>query len=112
MALKPANALLTLALLVSGCAHYPINAPLTVGNARVGYRFQDFVTQTNSDELLLMLAFSGGGTRAAALSYGVLDELAKTEVGQPGNEHRLLDDVTMISSVSGGSFTAAYYTLR
>ena len=58
-----------------------------------------------------MLAFSGGGTRAAALSYGVLEELAKTEVGSPSHEHRLLDDVKMVSAVSGGSITAAYYTL-
>ena len=30
-----------------------------------------------------MLAFSGGGTRAAALSYSVLEELKKTDVGRP-----------------------------
>jgi NTE family protein len=58
-----------------------------------------------------MLAFSGGGTRAAALSYGVLEELARTPVGAQGKQHRLLDDVDIISSVSGGSFTAAYYAL-
>ena len=58
-----------------------------------------------------MLAFSGGGTRAAALSYGVLEELAKTEIVWEGNRRRLLDEVDLISSVSGGSFTAAYYAL-
>jgi len=67
--------------------------------------------RTNSDDLLLMLAFSGGGTRAAALSYSVLEELSKTEVGLGGKQHRLLDDVGLLSSVSGGSFTAAYYAL-
>jgi NTE family protein len=102
--------LLLSALLISGCAHYPVNAPVHSANPQSGYRFQT-VAQTNSDDLLLMLAFSGGGTRAAALSYGVLEELRKTEVGSPGNEHRLLDDVGLISSVSGGSFTAAYYAL-
>jgi NTE family protein len=45
------------------------------------------------------------------LSYGVLEELDKTEVGSPGNKHRLLNDVKMVSAVSGGSITAAYYTL-
>jgi NTE family protein len=59
-----------------------------------------------------MLAFSGGGTRAAALSYGVLEELARTPVGAQGKQHRLLDEVDSISSVSGGSFTAAYYALH
>src|SRR5579864_7452135 len=101
---------LMLALLVSGCAHCPLNAPLSAVDARAGYRFQN-APQTNSDDLLLMLAFSGGGTRAAALSYSVLEELKKTEVGAPGNQHPLLDDVNLISSVSGGSFTAAYYGL-
>ena len=33
-----------------------------------------------SPELLIMLGFSGGGTRAAALSYGVLQELAATRI--------------------------------
>jgi len=111
LAFKPFAVLIFSALLASGCAHYPVNATLAAVNPRTGYRFQTVAPQTNSDDLLLMLAFSGGGTRAAALSYGVLEELAKTEVGQPGNEQRLLDDVTMISSVSGGSLTAAYYTL-
>lgn len=109
--LKCCAALVVFALTVSGCAHYPANAPLKTIDTHSGYRFPNAVAQTNSDGLLLALAFSGGGARAAALSYGVLDELRKTEVGCPGNEHRLLDDVEMISSVSGGSFTAACYSL-
>jgi NTE family protein len=59
-----------------------------------------------------MLAFSGGGTRAAALSYGVLKELRDTPVVTEGQTKRLLDEVHTISSVSGGSFTAAYYGLH
>jgi NTE family protein len=57
------------------------------------------------------MTFSGGGTRAAAFSYGVLEELAKTEVYWEGHDRRLLDEVDVISAVSGGSFTAAYYGL-
>jgi NTE family protein len=102
---------LLLALLTSGCAHYPVNARLKAINPIAGYRFENAVAQTNSDDTMIVLAFSGGGTRAAALSYGVLEELAKTQVGQTNDEHRLLDDVDMVSAVSGGSFTAAYYTL-
>lgn len=60
---------------------------------------------------MLVLTFSGGGTRAAAFSYGVLEELARTEITEGGHRHRLLDEVDLISSVSGGSFTAAYYGL-
>ncbi|MBX2838927.1 MAG: patatin-like phospholipase family protein [Gammaproteobacteria bacterium] len=60
----------------------------------------------------VMLAFSGGGTRAAALSYGVLQQLRDTLIGSEDEKRRLLDDVGVISSVSGGSFTAAYYGLH
>ena len=66
----------------------------------------------NSNELFVILAFSGGGTRAAALSYGVLDALRDIKVDCPGRCASLLDEVDLISSVSGGSFTSAYYALR
>lgn len=59
------------------------------------------------DKLTLVLTFSGGGTRAAAFSYGVLQGLKHTEV----NGDDLLSKVDIISSVSGGSFTSAYYGL-
>jgi NTE family protein len=70
--------------------------------------------RNNSDRLFVVLAFSGGGTRAAALAYGVLDELRRTTLPCPTDEagcanKTLLDEVDVISSVSGGSFTAAYY---
>ena len=64
-----------------------------------------------SDEITIILTFSGGGTRAAAFSYGVLDELRKTSIFINNKKHRLLDEVDLISSVSGGSFTSAYYGL-
>lgn len=102
------SVLITL-LLVSGCAHYPRNARLTGSEPAAGYRFRPTTSPTNSSDLLLMLAFSGGGTRAAALAYGVLEELARTPLGAEGTQHRMLDEVDIISSVSGGSFTAAYY---
>jgi NTE family protein len=111
MTLKRIPFFLAILLLVSGCVHYPRNARLTSSGASSGYRFQKTASPTNSSDLLLMLAFSGGGTRAAALSYGVLEELARTPVGLEGAQHRMLDEVDIISSVSGGSFTAAYYAL-
>ena len=111
MSLKYSSLLLALALLAGGCAHHSANAPLQTTDARRGYRFQNAATQTNADDLLLLLAFSGGGTRAAALAYGALEELRETEVGQPDGRHPLLNDVNLISAVSGGSFTAACYAL-
>ena len=61
MILKTVQFLLAVLLLASGCAHYPVNAPLSRAGSRAGYRFQNAAPQTNSDDVLLMLAFSGGG---------------------------------------------------
>ena len=94
-----------------GCAHYPVNQPLKQVDPQSGYRGKHMGVPGNSEDLLLYLTFSGGGTRAAALSYGVLEDLRKTEVVIDGKKRRLLDEVDGISSVSGGSFTAGYYGL-
>lgn len=64
-----------------------------------------------SGEVMMMLAFSGGGTRAAAFAYGVLEELRDTSITINHRRRRLLDEVDIISAVSGGSFPAAYYGL-
>ena len=64
---------------------------------------------SDADETSLVLAFSSGGTRAACLSYGVLKELKNTKL--PGTDRTLLEEVDVISTVSGGSFTGAYYAL-
>ena len=98
-------------LFLSGCAHYPVNQPLKQVDPQSGYRPKYMGNPGNSENLLLYLTFSGGGTRAAALSYGVLEELRITEVVIDGKKRRLLDEVDGISSVSGGSFTAGYYGL-
>jgi len=64
-----------------------------------------------SNDLSLFMAFSGGGTRSAALSYGVLKKLRDTKVTIGNKQRRILDEVDSISSVSGGSFTSAYFGL-
>ena len=106
---------LVLALLVTllaGCATRPVNPPITQADDMKGYRFENRKPRGIGDENLLILAFSGGGMRAAAFSYGVLEFLAKTEVKGPlGNTVRLLDEVDIITGVSGGSFTALAYGL-
>lgn len=103
--------LLLAALLMAGCAHYPINPSLDRYDPEKGYRLKNMSSPNDSDSLLIILTFSGGGTRAAALSYGVLEELARTEIFWEGRRKRLLDEVDLISAVSGGAFTAAYYGL-
>src|SRR6266404_5651880 len=112
MRLHPA-AVLSAALLLGGQSpHYPDNARMNHYDPQSGYRFRNLSTTGNSDSLQIFLAFSGGGTRAAALSYGVLEELARTQIVWEGQRRRLLDEVDYISAVSGGSFTAAYYALH
>ncbi len=75
------------------------------------YTISNYSKQHPAGDTLFLLAFSGGGTRAAALSYGVLEELRDTRYQSKGEQVRLLDEVDRISSVSGGSFTSAYYGL-
>jgi NTE family protein len=70
------------------------------------------VAGDRSGEVLVFVAFSGGGTRAAAFAYGVLQELRDSEIATEQGRRPLLHEVDVISSVSGGSFTSAYYALR
>ncbi len=105
-------ALLALPLLLGACASRPVNPPITQADPKSGYRFETRQAHFKSHEYLVILAFSGGGTRAAAFSYGVLEFLRRTEVvGPKGNRFRLLDAVNIITGVSGGSFTALAYGL-
>ena len=102
-----------LAVTLTGCGTFPKNPVLQKYQPDQGYRFETLEPgPDNTDSLFVVLAFSGGGTRAAALSYGVLESLRNTQIEWNGQRKRLLDEVDIISSVSGGSFTAAYYALN
>lgn len=101
-----------LVLSMSGCTYLspPLNQPVENVAHGNGYSFN----RTRGGQLgdnLVLLTFSGGGTRAAALAYGVLKELRDTQIISGGHRIRVLDEVDSISAVSGGSFTAAYYGL-
>jgi len=102
-----AGAMLVLGAALIGCATPLIrNSP----SAHAGPKLHG--TNRGSPEIFLALAFSGGGARASALAYGVLEELAATEVHLAGEGRRLFDEIDVVSSVSGGSFTAAYLGLH
>ena len=93
-----------------GCAHFPVNAPLARFDPHAGYRFGNLpATDQNTDDVFVVLAFSGGGMRSAAYAYGLLEELGKTSIHYAGPARSLLDEVDVISSVSASSITAAYY---
>ncbi len=101
------------AVLISGCVSSPVtNDRLAKFDGAAGYRMNNIApADGNSNSLFVVLTFSGGGTRAAAFSYGVLETLRDTEIVWKGERKKLLDEVDVISSVSGGSVTAAYYGL-
>ena len=103
--------LASLCVFGGGCAHWPATPKLEQAGVP-GYRLAEAPRPGQSDDLLVVLAISGGGTRAAALGYGVLEELRRTEVTVNGKKRRLIDEVDVISAVSGGTFPAAYYALR
>ena len=67
---------------------------------------------TNYDDMVVALSFSGGGTRAAAFSYGVLQGFEQTRVPTRSGPVSLLDRLDFLSGVSGGSILAAYYGLK
>ena len=103
-------------VLLSGCTAVGKieNAPLKPDQTIQIENNTLFSAARNLDDkgLTLMLTFSGGGTRASALAYGVMEELRDTSIIVNGENKRMLDEVDFISSVSGGSFTAAYYGLH
>ena len=68
--------------------------------------------RTNYDDTVVALSFSGGGTRAAAFSYGVSTGFDQTRVPNRSGPVSLLDRLDFLSGVSGGSVLAAYYGLK
>jgi NTE family protein len=99
-------------LALAGCASRPVNPRITRVDTSAGYRAERHQLSKQDKGDIVILAFSGGGTRAAAFSYGVLEFLRRTEVlGPKGNRVRLLDQVDVITGVSGGGFTALAYGL-
>ena len=89
-------------LALSACAHYTRNAAQSSSDRSAGYRFSNLAPlPNNSDDLFVILTFSGGGKRAMAMSYGVMEKLKETRISWHGSERSLLDEVDIISSVSG-----------
>jgi NTE family protein len=105
--------LLLASVILAGCASRPINERIDQVKPNEGYRPQLLIRKRPNNDLqtLFVLSFSGGGTRAAAFSYGVLEELRRTEIVVDGQPRRMIDELDVITGVSGGSFTALSYAL-
>lgn len=107
--------------LLGGCATVYKNPKLEQEIDLVKLSRKKLNPPSRSDELFFVMTLSGGGTRAAAMAYGAMEALNNVEIPvaavlpriSPTNtaSHPLLKEVDIISSVSGGSFTSAYYGL-
>ena len=97
-----------------GCANLrplaSLNSPIDEIDPTTGYRPSDPSRHRDPGRVWLMLFFSGGGTRAAAFAYGVLEAMRDAAVTIDGAERRLLDEVDSISGVSGGSLGGAVFS--
>lgn len=106
--------MLSLALL-SACSlvKYQPVAGIDAVDLKQGYRFETSKLQReDDDDTLIVVMFSGGGTRAAALGYGVLEQLNQQQVTIGGKRKSLLANVDVVVGVSGGSVLAAYFALK
>ena len=109
-----AGRIIAFAALTTGCAQIhnePINIPLAGGPRQVAAEV-NANAQPALDDTIVAVTFSGGGTRAAAFSYGVLQGFDETRTTVDGRSQSLLDQLDFVSGVSGGSVLAAYYGLR
>ena len=96
--------------MLAGCSTQRpwLNAPLTEPEA-VAEKAQQGLGAAEDLGLMVGVTLSGGGARAAAFGYGVLDALRQTKVQWNGQATTLLDEVDVVSGVSGGSILATYF---
>ena len=99
-----ATLLLATSLAACSTARPWINAPRTAATEL------DSVAIAKRDPgALFAVTLSGGGARAAAFGYGVLQELRDTPCCWSKRDGNVLNAVDLVSGVSGGSVVAAYF---
>ncbi|ABR75387.1 patatin [Actinobacillus succinogenes] len=102
------------ATLLSACnlvTYQPVETISRV-NERQGYRLRPVVAENTRDGNLIIVMFSGGGSRAAALGYGVLEQFKNAGVRPTAKGMTLLDNIDLVYGVSGGSVLASYFALE
>ena len=100
---------IVLPLALTACAVTSQNTPRNPPLAATAPFKRMEAPQNIGGETIVALSFSGGGLRAAAYAHGVLEGLAAMPIDA---QHSLIDELTFITSVSGGSVTAAHYGLH
>ena len=101
------TATLSLLALLAACASVPDTRPINIALAPAPLNFADTPEiDAGVDGDAIAFAFSGGGARAASFSLGALQQLR--EMKDPGGKP-LIDRVALVTAVSGGSITAAWF---
>jgi len=95
--------------LLGGCATHFENTAL---QQKPGNEERRRIDVAQKERPQILVAISGGGSRAAALGWSVLRELSRYRYPSESGTRRLVDDVAIVSSVSGGSVIAAYFGLN
>jgi hypothetical protein len=77
MTWRHAWAVTWLAASAAGCstAHQTVNQPLADTRLDTGYAIRNLAAPDNSDSMVVLVAFSGGGYRAAALALAEMELL-------------------------------------
>ena len=105
----------SVALLLAACSTTRpwINQPIAAESAAIATPVTRLAVQMPAQRpapsIVAAVTLSGGGARAAAFGLGVLQELKATRFEVDGRQTSLLDEVGLISGVSGGSVLASYY---
>lgn len=95
---------LSLCLLLVGCSPHILH-PAALAKSET-----TFQPLPDSSETLIGVALSGGGSRAAYFGAAGLEALADVRVG--ADRRSLLEQITHMSSVSGGSVASSYFASR
>lgn len=85
---------------------------LTQIDPEKGYRLEKTMQQALEKENLVIVTFSGGGSRAVSLGYGVLEQFQQATVRPTERGDTLLQNIDVVYGVSGGSVLAAYLALE
>lgn len=86
-----------------------LNQPITAESPKPSFMTVQVSAQEQPPSMIAAITLSGGGARAAAFGLGVLKELKATRFEWEGRTTSLLDQVGLVSGVSGGSVLATYY---
>ena len=100
--------------LLSACSVVQFRPVETINQVRAGegYRLQQAMDRAREKENFIVMMISGGGTRAAAFGYGILEALDSQPIYLHGRRSTCLDHIDVVYGVSGGAVLAAYLALH